>query len=168
MGETNHSAVDRVFAGSIPQVYERYLVPLIFEPYAMDIAVRVARCTPNRVLEIAAGTGVVTRKLGRMLPSNVAIVATDLNQPMLDHAKVSNTVRALEWRTADAMQLPFADESFDVIVCQFGAMFFQDKPKGFSEARRVLSEGTPCSTSGVGSGRMVCRGGNPGARIAVP
>jgi SAM-dependent methyltransferase len=138
MGETNHSAVDRVFAGSIPQVYERYLVPLIFEPYAMDIAVRVARRTPNRVLEIAAGTGVVTRQLGKMLPSNVAIVATDLNQPMLDHAKVSNTVRGVEWRTADAMQLPFADESFDVIVCQFGAMFFQDKPKGFSEARRVL------------------------------
>ncbi len=141
MRDRNCPPVDRVFAGSIPQVYERYLVPLIFEPYAMDIAARVARRTPDRVLEIAAGTGAVTRQLAKALPSNVAIVATDLNQPMLDHAASRGTVRDVEWRTADAMQLPFANESFDVVVCQFGVMFFPDKPKAFSEARRVLRPG---------------------------
>jgi SAM-dependent methyltransferase len=141
MGDTKHPASDRVFAGSIPQVYERYLVPLIFESYATDIAARVARRAPNRVLEIAAGTGVVTRQLAKTLGLNAAIIATDLNQAMLDHARTCGTVRAVEWRTADAMQLPFTDESFDVVVCQFAAMFFPDKPKAFSEARRVLRPG---------------------------
>lgn len=138
MEEPNHPTNDRVFAGSIPQVYERYLVPLIFEAYAMDIAARVARRAPNSVLEIAAGTGVVTRHLAKALAPSVTIVATDLNQPMLDQAKASGAVRPIEWRTADALQLPFADESFDVVVCQFAAMFFPDKPKAFSEVRRVL------------------------------
>lgn len=133
--------VDRVFAGNIPQLYERYLVPLIFEPYAVDLAARIASRKPSAVLEIAAGTGVVTRRLAASLPSDVAIVATDLNQAMLDQAASVGTSRPVEWRQADAMQLPFADESFDVVVCQFGAMFFPDKPVAFSQARRVLRPG---------------------------
>lgn len=132
---------DTMFGGSIPELYERHLVPLIFEPYAADLASRVAAAPATRVLEIAAGTGVVTRELAALLPADVTIVATDLNQPMLDHAARIGTCRPVEWRHADAMQLPFADRTFDVVVCQFGVMFFPDKVRAFVEARRVLSPG---------------------------
>jgi SAM-dependent methyltransferase len=133
--------IDQVFVGSIPKLYETHLVPMIFEPYAVDLVNRLASRSPARVLEIAAGTGVVTRKLASTLPDSVAIVATDLNQPMLDHASAVGTTRPVEWRQADAMQLPFGDGTFDAVVCQFGVMFFPDKAKAFSEARRVLSPG---------------------------
>ncbi len=132
---------DKVFTGSIPAVYETYLVPLIFEPYAVDLADRLTARSPARVLEIAAGTGVVTRRLAAVLPASASIVATDLNQPMLDQAAAAGTTRAVEWRQADAMQLPFGDAMFDAVVCQFGVMFFPDKPKAFAEARRVLRPG---------------------------
>jgi SAM-dependent methyltransferase len=129
------------FAGSIPRLYETYLVPLIFQPYAADLVNRVAARSPGRVLEIAAGTGVVTRKLASALPESVSIVATDLSQPMLDLASEVGTERPVEWRQADAMHLPFEDSGFDAVVCQFGVMFFPDKSKAFSEARRVLRPG---------------------------
>jgi SAM-dependent methyltransferase len=132
---------DKVFAGSIPKLYETHMVPLIFEPYAADLARRLASTPPARVLEIAAGTGVLTRNLASVLPESVSIVATDLNQSMLDQASAVGTKRPVEWRQADAMQLPFGDGSFDAVVCQFGAMFFPDKAKAFSEARRVLRSG---------------------------
>jgi SAM-dependent methyltransferase len=132
---------DKVFAGSIPRIYDAYLVPLIFEPYAADLAKRLASRRVSRVLEIAAGTGVVTRALASALPRSVIIVATDLNQAMLDRAAEVGTKRAVEWRQADAMQLPFADGTFDAVVCQFGVMFFPDKPKAYAEARRVLGPG---------------------------
>ena len=135
------SASDKVFAGSVPKVYEQYLVPLIFEPYAEDMARRVASRPATRALEIAAGTGVVTRQLASVLPQNVSIVATDLNRPMIDLAATMGTKRPVEWREADAMQLPFEDGSFDVVVCQFGVMFFPGKARAFSEARRVLKPG---------------------------
>ena len=136
---TSHG--DRVFSGSIAQLYEQYLVPLIFEPYAKDLTARLAALRPSAVLEIAAGTGVVTRHMAARLPANVSIVATDLNQPMLDHAMSIGTGRAVTWRQADAMSLPFGDGSFDAVVCQFGAMFFPDKAAAFTEARRVLRPG---------------------------
>lgn len=132
---------DAVFAGSIPQLYEQYLVPLIFEPYAADLAARVASRQPSRILEIAAGTGVVTRHLVNALPQSTAIVATDLSQAMLNQAAAVGTRRPVEWRQADAMNLPFPDASFDAVVCQFGAMFFPDKAHAFAEARRVLRPG---------------------------
>jgi SAM-dependent methyltransferase len=132
---------DRVFTGSIPQIYEQYLVPLIFEPYAADLARRLASRKVSDVLEVAAGTGVVTRALAASLPANVAIVATDLNQAMLDQAAKVPISRPVEWRQADAMQLPFRDASFDAVVCQFGAMFFPDRPRAFAEAHRVLRPG---------------------------
>jgi len=137
----SHPDTDKVFTGSIPRLYEEYLVPLIFEPYAADLASRVASQSRAHVLEIAAGTGVVTRRLASVLPESVSIVATDLNQAMLDLASQVGTKRPVEWRQADAMQLPFEDSAFDVVVCQFGAMFFPDKSKAFSEARRVLRSG---------------------------
>ena len=132
---------DKLFAGSIPKLYEEYLVPMIFESYAVDLVNRVASRRPAHVLEIAAGTGVVTRKLASVLPQSVSIVATDLNQPMLDMASQVGTERPVEWRQADALQLPFEDAAFDAVVCQFGVMFFPDKPKAFAEARRVLKPG---------------------------
>lgn len=135
------SGTDKAFAGAIPRLYERYLVPLLFEPYAADLANRLASRSPSRVLEVAAGTGVVTRALASVLPERATIVATDLNQPMLDQASARGTRRPVEWRQADAMQLPFPDETFDAVVCQFGVMFFPKKAKALSEAHRVLRPG---------------------------
>jgi ubiquinone/menaquinone biosynthesis C-methylase UbiE len=136
------AATDKVFAGSIPQIYDQFLVPLLFESYALDLAERVAKTEPQDVLEVAAGTGVLTRAMASRLPVHTRIVATDLNQPMLDHAKarMSRNDR-IEWRQADALHLPFTDQSFDVVACQFGAMFFPDKLQGYREARRVLKPG---------------------------
>src|SRR3972149_6929979 len=132
---------DKVFSGSISKLYETFLVPLIFEPYAADLANRLASRSLTRVLEIAAGTGVLTRTLASVLPDSVSIVATDLNQPMLDLASAVGTKRPVEWRQADAMQLPFQDGTFDAVVCQFGVMFFPEKAKALSEAHRVLHPG---------------------------
>jgi SAM-dependent methyltransferase len=132
---------DKVFAGSIPKLYETHLVPLIFEDYAADIVQRLAGRRLQRVLEVAAGTGVVTRALAKSLDASVAIVATDLNQAMLDEAAKVGTARPVEWRQADAMALPFADGEFDAVLCQFGVMFFPDKAKAYAEARRVLKPG---------------------------
>lgn len=130
-------ATDKVFAGSIPEIYERFLVPLIFEPYALDLAAH-----PQHVLETASGTGVLTRALSSRLPPQVRLVATDLNQPMLDQAasRPSSDPR-LTWKLADALALPFEDRTFDVVACQFGAMFFPDKVQGYREACRVLKPG---------------------------
>jgi len=135
------AATDASFAGSLPTIYQKFLVPLIFEPYAADLAKRLVRRPLRRVLEVAAGTGAVTRRLASALPESVAIVATDLNQGMLDQAVATGTPRPVEWRQADAMQLPLPDETFDAVVCQFGAMFFPDKARAFAEARRVLRPG---------------------------
>jgi SAM-dependent methyltransferase len=135
------SEVDKTFAGSIPRLYDEYLVPLIFAPYADDLARRVAARTPSRLLEIAAGTGAVTRALASRLPASTTIVATDLNQGMIDTAAQLGTARPVQWRQADAMQLPFADGEFDAVVCQFGVMFLPDKGAAFAEVRRVLKPG---------------------------
>lgn len=134
------AAIDKAFTGSIAEVYERLLVPLIFAPYAQDLAAHVAKAQPRRVLETAAGTGIVTRALAAQLPA-VAITATDLNEPMLAKAKAALPDRRIEWRQADALALPFDDAGFDVVACQFGVMFFPDRVKGHAEARRVLVPG---------------------------
>jgi len=134
------SRADHVFAGSVPKIYEALLVPLIFEPYAADVKARVAEMEVSKVLEIAAGTGVVTRALAS-LPKAFSIIATDLNQAMLDEAAATGTARAVTWQQADAMRLPFAEGEFDAVICQFGAMFFPDKGNAFAEVRRVLKSG---------------------------
>jgi len=141
MSSTPHQQRDATFAGSVPELYESHMVPLIFAPYADDMARRAAALSPRRVLETAAGTGVVTRALARALPSETEITATDLNPPMLARAQALGTVRPVQWQLADAQALPFDDASFDLVVCQFGAMFFPDKPGAFAEARRVLRPG---------------------------
>ncbi|WP_342117527.1 class I SAM-dependent methyltransferase [Pseudoduganella sp. OTU4001] len=131
---------DTSFTGSIPETYERAMVPLLFIPYAIDMARRAAQRRPQRVLEIAAGTGAVTRHLLQELP-DAHIVATDLNEAMLDQARQAVASPRVEWRQADAQKLPFPDASFDAVLCQFGVMFFPDKVLAFSEARRVLKPG---------------------------
>ena len=132
---------DAVFTGSIPALYDRYLGPMIFQPYADDIAQRLSNLKHGSVLELAAGTGIVTQALMNALPATVSLVATDLNQAMIDVAAVKDKTGRVSWRQADAQALPFADASFDAVVCQFGVMFFPDKPKAFREARRVLKPG---------------------------
>jgi len=130
------------FTGNIPQYYDQGLGPIIFAEYAADIARRVAAGSPARVLETAAGTGIVTRKLRDALPGNAQLTATDFNPPMLDIARAKfRPGEQVGFQPADAVALPFADGSFDAIVCQFGLMFFPDKEKSFVEASRVLAPG---------------------------
>lgn len=127
---------DRAFVGAIPELYDRFMGPMLFEPFARELAARFAGFG-GALLETAAGTGRVTRALAEAAP-RARIVATDLNAPMLERA--AQVVRAgnVEWRQADALDLPFADAAFEAVVCQFGVMFFPDKAKGFAEALRVL------------------------------
>ena len=131
---------DTNFSGSIAALYDRILVPMIFRPYAEDLARRVAATAPKAILETAAGTGVVTEAILRAAPG-AALVATDLNPAMLDRAAARLASAGLDLRQADALALPFPDESFDVVACQFGAMFFPDRVQGYGEARRVLKPG---------------------------
>jgi SAM-dependent methyltransferase len=141
LGVERNREADAVFAGSVPDLYDEFLVPLIFEAYAADLADRLQSMTSGRMLEVAAGTGVVTRRLAAGLPATIEIVASDLNQDMLDRAAMIGTAREVQWRQADALDLPFDDESFDTAVCQFGVMFFPDKVRAFSEIHRVLRPG---------------------------
>ena len=132
---------DRIFQGPIPALYDQHLGPMIFAPYASDLASRLTDLRHGRVLETAAGTGIVTRALLSALPDEVSIEATDINQAMLDQASGVISSPRVTWRQADAQSLPFPDGSFDAVVCQFGAMFFPDKQQGYREARRVLKPG---------------------------
>ena len=135
------SRTDTVFTGRIPELYDQLMGPMLFQPYAADMARRLAGLAAGNVLETAAGTGIVTRALAAALPEAVAITATDLNQPMLDHAAVQPGAARIVWRQADAQALPFQDASFDAVICQFGIMFFPDKAAGYREAFRVLKPG---------------------------
>jgi ubiquinone/menaquinone biosynthesis C-methylase UbiE len=134
------TATDTVFAGSIPALYDQYMVPLVFAPYAKLVADRAAELRPRRILETAAGTAIVTEELHRALP-DAEIVATDLNAPMLEQAARRISASNVSFLPADAQALPFEDASFDLVVCQFGVMFFPDKVRANCEARRVLRDG---------------------------
>ena len=134
------ASTDSAFAGSIPAIYNRCLGPMLFEPYARDLAGRVAGFRPKRLLETAAGTGIVTAALAEALPET-DIVATDLNQAMLDVAAERISSPRVSFQAADAQSLPFPDGSFDVVACQFGVMFFPDRVGAYREARRVLGAG---------------------------
>jgi ubiquinone/menaquinone biosynthesis C-methylase UbiE len=133
---------DTLFAGSIPENYDRYMVPLIFAPFATDIAQRVASFAPSAVLETASGTGVVTRALAPQLSAKASYTVTDLNQPMLDYAASQQGPDSrITWRQADGLALPFEDAAFDIVCCQFGAMFFPNRVTAYQEAKRVLRPG---------------------------
>ena len=133
------SETDKLFAGSIPENYDRYMVPLIFESFARDMAQRAAALSPGAVLETAAGSGVVTRALTPLLSPDASYVVTDLNQPMLDYAATRQAADPrIRWRQANALALPFEDGVFDLVCCQFGVMFFPDRRAGYLEVKRVL------------------------------
>lgn len=135
---TNNAA----FVGSIPENYDRYLGPVLFEPYAADLAARVNVSDGAAVLELACGTGIVTRHLRDRLGSAVKITATDLNEAMMGYAaRKFQPQDSIEWKQADATVLPCEDQSFDAVVCQFGVMFFPDKAAAAREAYRVLKPG---------------------------
>jgi SAM-dependent methyltransferase len=139
MGEMNDR--DAQFLGAIPTIYDRCLGPFLFEPYASDLARRVAATPDSRVLELACGTGIVTRRLRQALPPGAQLVATDLSGAMIAIAREKLAGDDVHWRTADASSLPFKDGAFDTVVCQFGLMFLPDPARGFTEARRVLRPG---------------------------
>lgn len=133
---------DALFAGSIPQLYNQFMVPMLFDAYAADMAEQLAALNPNDILETAAGSGALTRALAARLPQTARITATDLNQPMLDvAASLSPDDPRITWAACDATDLPFPHASFDAVICQFGVMFFPDKPKAFAESARVLRKG---------------------------
>ena len=130
------------FVGSIPENYDRYLGPVLFDPYAADLVSRLNVSADASVLELACGTGIVTRRLRDRLGSEVRLIATDLNDAMLSYAaRKFKPEDAIEWKQADAADLPFADQSFDAVVCQFGLMFVPDKERALSETYRVLKPG---------------------------
>ena len=130
------------FTESVPENYDRYMGPMLFEPYAADIAGRLEVRDNMRVLEIACGTGIVTRHLRARLPAGSKLVATDLSEPMLAFARRKfDGDDGIEWLQADAMALPFPDQSFEAAVCQFGLMFVPDKAGAVREAYRVLKPG---------------------------
>ena len=135
------ATTDTVFAGSIPESYTRYMGPMFFEPYAADLAIRLRSMVSGELLETACGTGILTRALAARLPAAVAITATDLNEPMLDFARLQPGGGRVAWRQADAQALPFSDQTFDAVVCQFGVMFFPDKHRAYREVFRVLKPG---------------------------
>jgi SAM-dependent methyltransferase len=132
---------DLVFSGSVPELYTRYMGPMLFEPSADYLAGIIAGMPIGDMLETACGTGIVTRALRRALPEMATIVATDLNQPMLDYAQTLPGGERVRWQQADAQALPFADATFDAVVSAFGVMFFPDKPGAYREALRVLRPG---------------------------
>lgn len=135
------SEMNRSFSGSMPEFYDRFLVPEIFEPFARNLSARLRQAVSGDVLEIAAGTGVVTRALAQTLPNSVGITATDLNPAMLEQAKTHAGLERVVWQEADALALPFPDATFGHVLCQFGVMFFPDKQAAFREALRVLKPG---------------------------
>ncbi|OWV73571.1 ubiquinone biosynthesis methyltransferase UbiE [Rhizobium sp. R339] len=129
------------FGEGVADLYESLLVPILFEPYALELATIAERLKPTSVLEVAAGTGALTRALRARLDPAAEIVATDLSQAMIDVGAPTLTMSRTHWMHADAQDLPFAPQMFDLVVCQFGVMFFPDKPKAYGEAARVLRSG---------------------------
>lgn len=134
--------INTAFTGSIPQDYDRYLGPMFFHCCARDLVGRAARQPVRRALEVAAGTGILTRLLRDRLPADTGIVATDLNVDMLAHARGKfGADENIRFQVADAQALPFDDGTFDLALCQFGIMFCPDKLRALTEARRVLTAG---------------------------
>jgi SAM-dependent methyltransferase len=132
------TSIGPAFTGSVPEIYTQYMGPIFFVPFAEEIARRLHGMTTGHVLETACGTGIVTRALRRLLPDPVGIIATDLNQSMLNHAKTLPENERITWQQANAQSLPFANAAFDIVVTSFGAMFFPDRVGAYQEVHRIL------------------------------
>jgi SAM-dependent methyltransferase len=125
-----------------PEYYDNCLGPIWFDPFAADLVQRLRKKPPGNVLEIACGTGLVTRRLREHVDPSLQIVATDLSKVMLDYARAKHAAQiGIEWREADALKLPFENAAFGAVVCGFGIMFVPDRLAMLKEARRVLVEG---------------------------
>ena len=135
---------DRLWVGSMPEAYNRWLAPAVFRPFARDLARRAARLAPGRILEIAAGTGVLTNELVTALPM-AEVTATDLNAAMVEFG--SRQAPGAEWRQADALDLPFKNDQFDLVACQFGVMFFPDKLAAFAEVQAGRTRSSVSTTA---------------------
>ncbi len=131
-------STDASWVGSMPEAYDQLLGPVKFTPYAKELALRAAAFGPTDVLEIAAGTGLLTKELVAAIPG-ARVTATDLNPPMV--AWGSEHAIGARWAVADAQDLQYGESTVDVVACGFGVMFFPDKVKAFSEVRRVLRPG---------------------------
>ncbi|MBG1231830.1 class I SAM-dependent methyltransferase [Aestuariivirga litoralis] len=131
---------DKVFSSPIARLYDSQMGPVFFEPYAKELAGRIVKLKPDTILETAAGSGISTAAIVAALP-NAQIVGTDLNQAMIDVASQKPELQSVTWQACDATKLPFADQAFDLVACQFGVMFFPDRVVGYKEARRVLKPG---------------------------
>jgi len=129
------------FSGDIPKFYDSYLGPMFFEPYAIDMADRIGKIAPQNLLELAAGTGRLTRLLPSVLPLEASIVATDINPAMVTFGNRKIHDEKIQWLEVDAVSLPFGNDSFDCVAAQFGVMFYSDRIKAFKEALRVLKSG---------------------------
>lgn len=139
---TTQQAIPIAFSGNIPSNYDNYLGPLFFEPFALDMAQRVRFLQPKSVLEVAAGTGRVTRHLPEVLPEEASILATDVNPAMVNFAKKHlESLVSIQWEVADAVSLPYANAQFDCVLSQFGVMFYSDRPQAYAETYRVLQQG---------------------------
>lgn len=126
------------FTGSIPAAYDRFLGPMLFEPYADDLTARLTVPPSAAVLELACGTGILTKQLRRAMPATATLTATDLNEPMIAYARIRVQDAGIAWQAADAQALPFPDAAFDAVACQFGLMFMPDKTRALGEIRRAL------------------------------
>jgi len=129
------------FSGAIPKHYEEYLGPMFFEPYAIEVANRVDPSSVKLALELASGTGRVTRRLRQVLPRTAKLIASDISEDMLSVAKEKLRDMDIDWQFIDAQELPFDDNSIDLVVCCFGYMLVPDKSKAFAEAYRVIRPG---------------------------
>jgi len=138
MGHHPPMSTDSQWVASMPEMYDSCLGPALFAPFAAKLAATARALSPGRVLELAAGTGILTAELARALPT-AQITATDLSPAMV--AWAAGRVTGPRWLQADAQHLDLPGGSFDLVACQFGVMFFPDKPAAFAEAARVLAPG---------------------------
>jgi ubiquinone/menaquinone biosynthesis C-methylase UbiE len=139
--ENNISSGASIFSGSVPRHYDQFLGPMFFEPYAIEVSNRIDISSIHIALEIACGTGRVTRHLRNIIPSKARLIASDISPDMLDIAKEKLNLLDIEWQIIDAQELPFRDNALDLVVCCFGYMFVPDKTRAFAEAYRVLKPG---------------------------
>lgn len=128
-------------SGTPAEIYERHMVPAIFSRWAPDLLQAARVQTGERVLDVACGTGAVTRLLAERVGLTGNVVSLDINPGMLAVARRTVLGPNIEWLESSALDMPLPDATFDAVVCQQGLQFFPDRPAALSEMRRVLKPG---------------------------